>query len=585
MGGSFPVDADLAQIGPQSWPCANPPWLATSPIQWKPINESSGNIDFYVERSRSNLQFVLFGNGTTYPVVLGKSNILSFSDLHQPQHVHIAHGNDPGSLRIMWSALDLDATASIHLGTEKDKYDTKVLALPHTYDRNDLCGPPANAHGFYEVPWFYSGIVSDLKPGQKYYYRVGSEENERLSKEFSFVGPKAPGRNTILQITALADLGETYVDGSQYHWMEPFAINSTTFANQTIGPVNLSPKVHPWKTEGTTPLTMTPHPKEGNVFPDIQSGKEAPPSGHVLGHIKTSLTRTNGLSADVVVHIGDLAYATGYETEWDRFMSQIEDIATRVPYMTGQGNHERDYSGSGSAFNGDDSGGECGIPTQARFLMPTPSHRQDNGWYSWEEGPVHFIMMDTEMEAYNKSSQFLFFEEDLAKVNRSTTPFVIFMGHRPMYSSSSSPGGINVGAGAWMPDLEDLLIKYQVDLCLWGHVHNAEYTCPLYRGKCVTPAKSGAYAAPIHAVIGNAGQSLTPYPFDATHPAPVWSKWRYTCPQKGNKCVPQAELNKDGHGFGYSTLTADGIKNTLTLNFFADKENTLLQTFEIAGKH
>ena len=39
--------------------------------------------------------------------------------------------------------------------------------------------------------------------------------------------------------------------------------------------------------------------------------------------------------------------------------------------MTGQGNHERDFPNSGSDFGGGDSGGECGVPTQARFHMPT----------------------------------------------------------------------------------------------------------------------------------------------------------------------------------------------------------------------
>ena len=41
---------------------------------------------------------------------------------------------------------------------------------------------------------------------------------------------------------------------------------------------------------------------------------------------------------DVVMHPGDLSYATGYESEWDRFMEAIEPISARAPYMTGQGN-------------------------------------------------------------------------------------------------------------------------------------------------------------------------------------------------------------------------------------------------------
>ena len=51
--------------------------------------------------------------------------------------------------------------------------------------------------------------------------------------------------------------------------------------------------------------------------------------------------------------------------------------------------------------------------------------------------------------------------------------------------------------------------KWKVDLCVWGHVHNAEQTCPLRQGKCVRATEPGGYDAPVHAVIGNAGQSLS----------------------------------------------------------------------------
>jgi hypothetical protein len=146
--------------------------------------------------------------------------------------------------------------------------------------------------------------------------------------------------------------------------------------------------------------------------------------------------------------------------------------------------------------------------------MPTPSKRQDNGWYSFEMGPVHFLIMDTELSAYNGSDQLAFFEADLGAVDRMRTPFVIFAGHRPMYTSSAFPfagkrptsASMNLEDGPWWPDVERTLIKHGVDLCLWGHVHNAEVTCPIAHGRCVPPG-----AGPIHAVIGNAGQSISPF--------------------------------------------------------------------------
>ena len=74
------------------------------------------------------------------------------------------------------------------------------------------------------------------------------------------VTPQAPqpvNPNTPMTIIVTADMGETYEDGSQYHWEEPSAVNTT------VGMARLA---------------------------------AAQDGGHV----------------DVILHPGDLAYATGY---------------------------------------------------------------------------------------------------------------------------------------------------------------------------------------------------------------------------------------------------------------------------------
>ena len=160
---------------------------------------------------------------------------------------------------------------------------------------------------------------------------------------------------------------------------------------------------------------------------------------------------------------------------------------------------------------------------------------------------MHFLMMDTEQAAFKGSDQYMFFQADLAAVDRSITPWVVFSGHRPMYSSGgakSAAGDYNDADGPWWGDLEDLLILYSVDLCLWGHNHNAEITCPLQRGKCVF-SPSGGYDAPVHVVAGNGGQSLSGWA-----QTPEWSLWR-------------------GIYFGYTTLQVEG-PTRLKINMFAD---------------
>ncbi|KAK3740335.1 hypothetical protein QZH41_009414, partial [Actinostola sp. cb2023] len=133
---------------------------------------------------------------------------------------------------------------------------------------------------------------------------------------------------------------------------------------------------------------------------------------------------------------------------WDQWHALIEPYATLVPYMVGIGNHEQDHTTGGAkdpsgapgeGFHpswgnfGDDSGGECGVPMYKRFHMP------ENGnalwWYSFDYGSVHFVMMSTEHNFTKGSVQYNWLVKDLENVDRSVTPWIVFTGHRPMYTS------------------------------------------------------------------------------------------------------------------------------------------------------
>lgn len=65
--------------------------------------------------------------------------------------------------------------------------------------------------------------------------------------------------------------------------------------------------------------------------------------------------------------------------------------------------------------------------------------------------------------------------------------------------------------------LLELCFGWQVDLAVWGHVHNYERTCAVYKSKClafpsnvngVDTYNNTNYKAPVHAVIGMAGFTL-----------------------------------------------------------------------------
>ena len=183
------------------------------------------------------------------------------------------------------------------------------------------------------------------------YYVVGDDSSGGLwSKQFSFKAVRRAGSTSDsypMHLSVIGDVGATEMDGCHYHWEEPDA------------------------------------------------------------HL--TIKHLAELSPDLVLHIGDLSYATGYETKWELFMNQIENVAASIPYMTGQGNHEQDWTESGTYWNVQDSGGECGKATEARFIMPTPSKDQYNGWYSIEQGPLHLTVMDTELDCGPGSAQYDWF--------------------------------------------------------------------------------------------------------------------------------------------------------------------------------
>ncbi|CAN0374108.1 unnamed protein product, partial [Ectocarpus sp. 8 AP-2014] len=124
-------------------------------------------------------------------------------------------------------------------------------------------------------------------------------------------------------------------------------------------------------------------------------------------------------------------------------MDQIKHVASTVPWMVGVGNHERDYPTTSesparqelSFFTGTDSGGDCGVPTAFRFIMPGAAEEPmaDSPWYGFDFGPVHFTVMSTEHNFSVGSKQYAFIKEDLAGVDRAKTPWIVFAGHRPMY--------------------------------------------------------------------------------------------------------------------------------------------------------
>ena len=119
---------------------------------------------------------------------------------------------------------------------------------------------------------------------------------------------------------------------------------------------------------------------------------------------------------------------------------------------------------------------------------------------------------------------------------------MIVAGHRQMYAGNAKLPQNALG------DLEPLLMQYKVDIAFWGHIHYAQRSCPMIQGACVTLKDAAGYDAPIHAIIGNAGQSLSTFPDPSAR-----AKWS----------VYQAKE------WGFSHMTIHNATH-LTLDYYAD---------------
>lgn len=213
---------------------------------------------------------------------------------------------------------------------------------------------------------------------------------------------------------------------------------------------------------------------------------------------------------DAILHVGDFAYDMNSQNAsvGDEFMKQIESVAAYIPYMTCPGNHEEKYNFSNY---------------RARFNMPNGN---ESPMYSFNVGPLHIISISTEVYYFVNYGikplvfQYQWLENDLAKANlpenREKQPWIIVMGHRPMYCSNDDNDDCTRNetfTRVGLPffkffGLEELLYNYGVDLEIWAHEHSYERLWPIYDYKIYNGSYDAPYVnpkAPVQIVTGSAG--------------------------------------------------------------------------------
>ncbi|KAB1217406.1 putative inactive purple acid phosphatase 27 [Morella rubra] len=421
------------------------PYICSAPIKYKFVRNfdqqylKTGRafLRFQLINQRADFSFALFTGGLSNPKLVAVSNHISFANPKAPLYPRLAQGKSWNEMTVTWtSGYNINEAVPFVMWGLKGEIQTLSPAGTLTFNRGSMCGSPAQTVGWRDPGFIHTSFLKDLWPNSEYTYRMGHLLNNGLriwSKLYSFKSSPYPGQDSLQRVVIFGDMGKAERDGSnEYSNYQPGSLNTTD-----------------------------------QLIRDLQN-------------------------IDIVFHIGDISYANGYISQWDQFTSQVEPIASAVPYMIGSGNHERDWPNSGSFYDGIDSGGECGVLAETMFYVP--SENRAKFWYSTDYGMFHFCIADTHRVLGYSSDKYYAAEGSFAE---------------PMARQS----------------LQKLWQKYKVDLAFYGHVHNYERTCPIYQEQCVNTERShysGPVSGTIHVVAGGAGCHLSAF----SRETPQWSLYR-----------------------------------------------------------
>ncbi|CAH9101126.1 unnamed protein product [Cuscuta europaea] len=440
------------------------PWLCTAPIKFqfanysnsKYIETGSGSLKLQLINQRSNFSFGLFSGGLSKPKLVAMSDIVSFENPNAPLYPRLAQGKMWDEMTVTWtSGYGINEAEPFVEWGKKGGDQKHSPAGTLTFDRSSMCGAPARTVGWRDPGLIHTAFLKELWPNSLYTYKLGHKLLNGTyvwSQIYQFKSSPYPGQNSVQRVIIFGDMGKEEADGSsEYNNYQPGSLNTTK-----------------------------------QLIDDLKN-------------------------YDIVFHIGDICYANGYISQWDQFTSQVEPIASSVPYMIASGNHERDWPGSGSFYGNMDSGGECGVPAQTMFYVP--AENREKFWYSTDYGMFRFCIADTEHDWREGTEQHNFIEQCLASVDRHKQPWLIFLAHRVLGYSSGESYAIEGSFGEPMgrESLQKLWQKYKVDIAMYGHVHNYERTCPIYQNICTSKKQHfyrGSLNGTIHVVAGGGGAGL-----------------------------------------------------------------------------
>ncbi|GLD94068.1 hypothetical protein PINS_up002679 [Pythium insidiosum] len=219
------------------------------------------------------------------------------------------------------------------------------------------------------------------------------------------------------------------------------------------------------------------------IYGDMGSPGASNVSGLALPALQRAAVEERAF--DAMFNLGDLAYELTL-ANGKIYMDGLAPVTARVPMQITTGNHEYRYAlaphftlrNYNRRFAGQLEG------------VGKPSGSSSKEYYSFDSGHVHFVVLNTEF--YSKDQyvkelptgdwvqanetreadarvQLTWFQNDLRRVDRQATPFVVVLGHRCHYES---PKRLDDSKNRFGRDLVPVMHEFNVDLYVCGHTHH-----------------------------------------------------------------------------------------------------------------
>jgi hypothetical protein len=183
------------------------------------------------------------------------------------------------------------------------------------------------------------------------------------------------------------------------------------------------------------------------------------------------LAYTGASRPDLMLHVGDIAYTSGSETEFTDFhFTMYQDILRHTTHWPTLGNHE------GSSTTSGQPGTSTG-PYYDAYVLPTAAEAGGaasgtEAYYSFNYGNTHFISLNSYQVSRSATGPMAtWLQADLAATNAQ---WIVAFWHHPPYSHGTHNSDTETELREMRENIVPILEAGGVDLVLCGHSHNYE---------------------------------------------------------------------------------------------------------------